>query len=586
MTCQNCGANLQPGLSFCTSCGAHVTPPVAGAAMKFCKGCGAPIERPTKFCEACGARIDEMVQPSPAVPSSPAFQPVPSAPPPGGAPAWQAAPASVVSPLNAPVARRSGGGLFKLLLAAGVVLTLLLVTVIGGLAYLGYRAKKKVERIQQAFHEKDANKVASELDLDKLASKIGADPGSAASAPATGQNPNDPAKSEDLNKSLSALADAASALVQKQGGSSSNPNERPSLASFLAALNAAGGGKAETRPAANCPSGDQDSFNNYVKAASSAVIPLEPGMTLTDIWSPGGGRNDVEVLQTVNAIRENRIETRNMRLVGSGSQSTRNLCITDMLKGREYETEFGTTDPDTIPGATMFSLSKAEFDDLKAGRPVDFTYYEARNTAGGYALTSLAKGSLNRVETGDVPYSAIVNEATKALPTIHAKGNLATMALEAWVLDDAANPLVLSLKDTKSSFHITYVKITFPVKKQVEQQLAQTGRAEIYGIYFDFNKATPRPESAPVLQEIATALKDNPAWKLKIEGHTDNIGGDPYNLELSQRRAEGIMQALVTQYGIAAGRLNAKGNGATQPKATNATVEGRALNRRVELVRE
>ena len=59
------------------------------------------------------------------------------------------------------------------------------------------------------------------------------------------------------------------------------------------------------------------------------------------------------------------------------------------------------------------------------------------------------------------------------------------------MLDDVANPLVLNLKVLNSPFHITYVKITFPEKKEVEQQLAQTGRAEIYGIYFDFDKARP-----------------------------------------------------------------------------------------------
>jgi outer membrane protein OmpA-like peptidoglycan-associated protein len=154
------------------------------------------------------------------------------------------------------------------------------------------------------------------------------------------------------------------------------------------------------------------------------------------------------------------------------------------------------------------------------------------------------------------------------------------------VLDDVANPLVLNLKVLNQPFHLTYVKVTFPEKKEVEQQLAQTGRAEIYGIYFDFDKGTPRPESAPVLKEIVQALKDNPSWKLEIEGYTDNVGGDAYNLSLSDRRAQGVMESLVSQYGITADRLTAKGFGATQPKAPNDTVEGRALNRRVELVRD
>lgn len=136
------------------------------------------------------------------------------------------------------------------------------------------------------------------------------------------------------------------------------------------------------------------------------------------------------------------------------------------------------------------------------------------------------------------------------------------------------------------NFHVKYLKITFPVEKKIEQDLAECGRAEIYGIYFDFDSAKLRPESGPVLDEIADALQHQPDWKLQIEGHTDNVGGDAYNLEVSRRRAEAVKQALVSQYHISADRLGSAGFGASRPKAPNDTVEGRALNRRVELVRE
>ena len=70
--------------------------------------------------------------------------------------------------------------------------------------------------------------------------------------------------------------------------------------------------------------------------------------------------------------------------------------------------------------------------------------------------------------------------------------------------------------------------------------MKQTGQAEVYGIYFDFASDKIKPESEPVLREIADALNHNPTWKLRVEGHTDNIGGDEYNLDLSQRRAEAV----------------------------------------------
>jgi OOP family OmpA-OmpF porin len=116
--------------------------------------------------------------------------------------------------------------------------------------------------------------------------------------------------------------------------------------------------------------------------------------------------------------------------------------------------------------------------------------------------------------------------------------------------------------------------------------LTATGRAEVYGIYFDFSKATIRPESEPVLREIGEVMTKNPAWKLSVEGHTDNIGGAASNQDLSTRRAAAVRQALVDRYHVAAGRLTPAGFGASRPKETNDTLEGRARNRRVELVRQ
>ncbi len=71
-----------------------------------------------------------------------------------------------------------------------------------------------------------------------------------------------------------------------------------------------------------------------------------------------------------------------------------------------------------------------------------------------------------------------------------------------------------------------------------------------------------------------------------IDGHTDNVGGNDYNLRLSERRSEAVKQALISEYGISADRMTPEGFGASRPKATNDTVEGRALNRRVELIRQ
>jgi outer membrane protein OmpA-like peptidoglycan-associated protein len=120
----------------------------------------------------------------------------------------------------------------------------------------------------------------------------------------------------------------------------------------------------------------------------------------------------------------------------------------------------------------------------------------------------------------------------------------------------------------------------------MEQALAAKKPVEVYGIYFDFDSATIKPESEEVLQQIAGILRKNPDWKLNVSGHTDNIGDNSFNLGLSQRRAAAVKDALVTRYKIAPDRLATSGYGASQPIESNKTLEGRARNRRVELQRQ
>jgi outer membrane protein OmpA-like peptidoglycan-associated protein len=114
--------------------------------------------------------------------------------------------------------------------------------------------------------------------------------------------------------------------------------------------------------------------------------------------------------------------------------------------------------------------------------------------------------------------------------------------------------------------------------------LKANGHAAVYGIYFDTGSATVKPESEPALQEIAKLVGADAALKIWVVGHTDSVGGLESNLKLSQARAEAVRAALTTRHGIAAGRLSAQGVGPLSPVASNATDEGKAKNRRVELV--
>lgn len=119
---------------------------------------------------------------------------------------------------------------------------------------------------------------------------------------------------------------------------------------------------------------------------------------------------------------------------------------------------------------------------------------------------------------------------------------------------------------------------------EMQKSISTSGKVAIYGILFDFNKADIKPESAPTLAEMASLLKAEPGLKVLVVGHTDNIGTFEFNEDLSKRRANAVVALLAANYGIAAERMLPLGASFMAPVTTNSTEEGRALNRRVELV--
>ncbi len=120
----------------------------------------------------------------------------------------------------------------------------------------------------------------------------------------------------------------------------------------------------------------------------------------------------------------------------------------------------------------------------------------------------------------------------------------------------------------------------------IAREIAANGTVALYGIYFDFDKATVKPESKPDLDAVAAYLKKYPKAHLYIVGHTDIKGSLGYNLGLSERRAQAVVDKLVGSHGISGGRLEGKGVGPLAPKSANTSDAGRKLNRRVELVKK
>jgi outer membrane protein OmpA-like peptidoglycan-associated protein len=116
--------------------------------------------------------------------------------------------------------------------------------------------------------------------------------------------------------------------------------------------------------------------------------------------------------------------------------------------------------------------------------------------------------------------------------------------------------------------------------------LNATGHVEVPGIFFDTGKSVLKPESDAAVAEVAKLLQADAALKVYVVGHTDNVAALDLNMKLSQARAEAVVQVLVAKHGIAAARLVGRGAGPLCPVASNETEDGRAKNRRVELVKQ
>jgi OmpA-OmpF porin, OOP family len=127
------------------------------------------------------------------------------------------------------------------------------------------------------------------------------------------------------------------------------------------------------------------------------------------------------------------------------------------------------------------------------------------------------------------------------------------------------------------------VKVTADILKA---NINKDGHMALYGIYFDTGKSDVKPESAETLGEIAALLKSNKSLTIYIVGHTDNVGKHKDNMELSKRRAQSVVNELVTKHKVSAASVQAEGVGPLAPVATNDTNEGRELNRRVDVVKK
>ncbi len=325
------------------------------------------------------------------------------------------------------------------------------------------------------------------------------------------------------------------------------------------------------------------------------VIPFIVG--LTTVRATSEPRGDYEILRVIDAISAEGYRITASAEVpaddGSGMREAsivRRVRAQDQRDARTMRSYFHTKDAEEFAG-TVPGFSAAMVTDLRSKGEAAVTYLDVGTVFGMPMVRRKLVGTVARVTNGARTLPMLVNGRRVVLPVIHVRGRLSadddSEAFEFHVLDDPLNPIVL--RSRGAGAWSSLVRIEFPVPqaatRSIERELATNRSAELYGIYFAFASAALRLQSERVLKEIAAALKANPDWRLRIDGHTDGIGTEDANLDLSRRRAAAVKTALVARHGIAATRLATGGFGEARPKAGNDSSEGRARNRRVELTR-
>lgn len=146
------------------------------------------------------------------------------------------------------------------------------------------------------------------------------------------------------------------------------------------------------------------------------------------------------------------------------------------------------------------------------------------------------------------------------------------------------NRLRFSLWNSNGLPLISNIRLT-TAAPDTRSKLLTEGKLISYGIYFDVNSDKIKPESKGAVADIAKVLNENPTVRIKIDGHTDSDGDDAKNMDLSKRRAASVKNMLVSDFSIAADRIETGGYGETKPVAGNSTSEGKAKNRRVEFIK-
>ncbi len=214
-----------------------------------------------------------------------------------------------------------------------------------------------------------------------------------------------------------------------------------------------------------------------------------------------------------------------------------------------------------------------------AKTPVEGKFFEVRYTIDGAATapSPIAIIRNHQQAIGKIGGTVIYEDARYTTLKVAKDGN------EIWTQVDTAwgKGYMLTIVEKKA--------MTQEVASSLEafqSGIKANGHVEVPGIYFETGKSVLKPESQAAVAEVAKLLKADPALRVYVVGHTDNVAMLDLNMRLSQARAEAVVEALVSQHGIDRNRLVARGVGPLSPVTVNDSEEGRSKNRRVELVKQ
>jgi outer membrane protein OmpA-like peptidoglycan-associated protein len=334
-------------------------------------------------------------------------------------------------------------------------------------------------------------------------------------------------------------------------------------------------------------------------------IPIVPGMHIVLAVNNHTGaaahergilEGDYEMVVAVDDVTADSV-THTAHMDGTDAKGVhRRLAIPRMVTAGDIETSgvqvlgFHTDDPRKVSGTTSLGPSRKIVSSLVRSGEASYSFVNFVNQ--GIVSGTLKAGG------APVRFPVLLNGRRVELDAIRATGHMAlggvSRPFETVILDHPRYPLSLRIAygprggalPVEPEFQREIVRIDLPQDTPASTAAAtleKTCRLEVPGIYFDFNRATLKPESKRGLEDIAAVLGSLDGRSFVIEGHTDSIGSDRYNEDLSARRADAVKAALVGDHRVAAARLSTAGFGERKPIETNDTLSGRARNRRVEL---